>query len=130
MSETITRMALVAFGGACGSLARYLVSGWAQAWSRQSVFPFGTLVVNLVGCFLIGILSVWTFERGLITLQGRLLLIVGVLGGFTTFSAFGYETMALFQNNEWQRALLNVLVSVGGGFVGVWLGWIVGRWGT
>jgi CrcB protein len=123
-------MALVAFGGACGSLARYLVSGWAQTWSRQSVFPVGTLAVNLVGCFLIGVLSVWTFERGFFNLQGRLLFIVGVLGGFTTFSAFGYETMTLLRDHEGWQAGLNVLASIGGGFTGVWLGWIVGRWGT
>jgi CrcB protein len=105
------RLALVAAGGAAGSVARYLVSGWMQKLAG-SQFPFGTLTVNLVGCLVIG----WLFGlslggRSSMPEDLRLMLVVGVLGGFTTFSAFGWETIQFVNDSQWLRAGMNILLN-------------------
>jgi CrcB protein len=100
----------VAAGGALGAVARYGIGGWVQR-SAGLAFPWGTLTVNAVGCLLIGFLMVWLrVTSG--TADARAFLITGVLGGFTTFSAFGWETVALAQEGAWGRALLYALGSV------------------
>ncbi|MBI5758541.1 MAG: CrcB family protein [Planctomycetales bacterium] len=157
---------LVGLGGCIGSVARYLVSTWVQSRSA-SLFPFGTLAVNMLGCLLIGALMAWLASAGLVvrgspdpaleadrrspsdvdradpegdlrssgggsvrrpttTLNLRLLLVTGVLGGFTTFSAFGYETLALamIERQPW-LALANVAAEVVLGLVAAWAGWWV-----
>lgn len=112
----------VGIGGFAGSVLRYLLSGWVQESSRSVSFPYGTLAVNVVGCLLIGGLSYLADERGLLHPHVRLLLIVGVLGGFTTFSAFGNETLALLRAGEFVPALANVLLNVFLCLAAVWLG--------
>lgn len=115
------RVVLVALGGAVGSVLRYWVSTYVQAGSNSS-FPFGTLAVNVVGCFVIGLLSYLGDVRGVLTPELRALFMVGVLGGFTTFSAFGNETMALLREGAPFYAFGNVAASLILGFGAVWLG--------
>ena len=112
---------LVGIGGAAGAVARYLLSGMVQERSG-GVFPWGTLVVNVLGCLVMGLLAGLADVRGFMTPPTRALLVVGVLGGFTTFSAFGNETMNLLLDRDVARAGLNVGLNVGLGIVAVWAG--------
>ncbi|MDF2445173.1 MAG: camphor resistance protein CrcB [Moraxellaceae bacterium] len=102
---------LVALGGALGAMARY---GAAQAITRWAPgpFPWGTLFVNIAGSFLIGLLMVGLMKVGEWRESGRLLLVTGVLGGFTTFSSFSWETWTLFEDGRFAMAGANVLLSV------------------
>jgi CrcB protein len=119
------KLVIIGIGGGLGSIVRYLLSGWAQRFSNT--FPAGTLAVNLLGCFLIGFLGILLIGTTLVRDEYRLALIVGLLGGFTTFSAFGWETMALVTDGELFYAALNIAASVGCGLGCVWLGMLVGR---
>ncbi len=116
---------LVGIGGAVGSILRFLVSGWVQSVSGVS-FPFGTLAVNVLGCFVIGVLSYLADVRGVLTPEMRALLVIGVLGGFTTFSSFGNETMALVRDGEMGYAFANVALSLLLGLGAVYLGRTLG----
>jgi len=95
---------MVASGGAIGSVLRWLLSGAIQRWTR-SPLPWGTFVVNAIGSFAIGAIAALAFERALVSPAARLFLITGILGGFTTFSAFSYETLALLRDGQWWSAL-------------------------
>lgn len=112
---------LVAFGGAIGAVARYAVGTWVQTLSKVAGFPIGTFTVNLVGCLLIG-LFFGLFEPKRLPDAMRLLLVVGFLGGFTTFSSFGYETFELIKGGDFGLAFLNVFVQCSVGLLLVWLG--------
>ena len=114
-------------GGGVGALLRFGLAGVVQARAGES-FPWGTLVVNVVGCFAIGVLATAFEERSVLSPELRVALLVGVLGGFTTFSTFGLETWRLLEDAELARALANVLGSVAAGLVAVVLGVIVTRW--
>lgn len=116
------KILLVGLGGAVGSVLRYLVSGFVQSASNSISFPFGTLAVNVIGCFVIGVLSYLADVRGVLTPEMRALLVVGLLGGFTTFSSFGNETMALVRDGEMGYAFANVAASLILGFGAVYLG--------
>lgn len=106
-------MWLVLFGGGIGSVCRYWMSNTVAQWLGRS-FPYGTLVVNALGSFLIGFLFAYLLNRtGSVSPALRALLIVGFLGGFTTFSSFSLETVGLLENGEFLRAVLNVGISVG-----------------
>lgn len=118
----MNRLLLVGVGGFVGSIFRYLLSGWVQRLFSSISFPFGTLIVNLLGCFTIGFLSYLAEERGIFTTEARLLVFVGFLGGFTTFSTFGNESINLIRNGESWQALMNVLVHVVFGLLFVWFG--------
>ncbi len=113
---------LVALGGALGSVARYLVSGWVQAWAKGASFPFGTLAVNLLGAFVIGVLSELAETRNFFTPEARALVFVGVLGGFTTFSSLANESINLARADQSWHMLLNIGGSVLLGLLAVWLG--------
>lgn len=102
---------LVALGGAVGSVARYLMAASIQK-ATGWVFPLGTVLVNILGCFLIGLLYVWLVARPDPRQDLRALLMVGVMGGFTTFSSFSLETVTLFMSGSYTSAALNVAVSV------------------
>jgi CrcB protein len=112
---------LVGVGGFLGSVARYWVSGVVQE-RLLGAFPWGTLAVNALGCLLIGGLSELADARAFLSAPARALLVVGVLGGFTTFSAFGNETLNLLRDRSWLLAIANVgghvVLAVGA----VWLG--------
>ena len=117
MPFEVRHLALLAAGGAVGTLARAGVSAWAAGrWGTS--FPWGTLLVNVAGCFLIGVLGTLC-QRGTLGPEVRTAAVVGLLGAFTTFSAFGFETWGLVQAGNWAGALLNVGVSLGAGFAGL-----------
>jgi CrcB protein len=113
---------LVGLGGFAGSVIRYLVSGYVQQITKSVDFPYGTLAVNLAGCFIIGLLSQLADSRGVFTAESRVLIFIGFLGGFTTFSTFGNETMNLLRDGENLWAFANVAAHVTFGLGAVWLG--------
>lgn len=118
----MVNLLLVAVGGGLGAMARYWLSGLVQEGLRNAAFPYGTLVVNVLGCFVIGVLAHLSETRGMLTPEARLLFITGLLGGFTTFSAFGNETLTLARGGESGAALGNIAASVGLGLAAVWAG--------
>ncbi len=113
---------LVASGGALGSVLRYALQGLVQRLSGSS-FPAGTLAVNLIGCFIIGLLAAYFRASLPVREEYRIGLMVGVLGGFTTFSAFGLETFLLAVDRQWSFAILNVVASCVLGLAAVWFGY-------
>jgi fluoride exporter len=116
------RLFLVGAGGFLGSALRYIVSGYVQQSSGSVQFPYGTLAVNVIGCFVIGALSALAENRGVFTIEARLFVFVGILGGFTTFSTFSNETMNFLREGENLRALVNVTAQLILGLGAVWLG--------
>jgi CrcB protein len=119
---------LIAVGGAIGSVLRYAIQGWAQRL-LDTTFPVGTLVINVLGCLVIGLLSGYFAGPQLIREEYRIGITVGVLGGFTTFSTFGLETFNLANDGEFRLASLNMLLSCAIGFAAVWAGYrIAERW--
>lgn len=116
------RLAIVFLGGGIGSVLRYLVAGWVQSLS-SSVFPLGTLTVNLIGCALIGFLApLLTTGPVLFRPEYRLAILVGLLGGFTTFSSFAWETIKLTDDSQWLFAIANIVASNAVGLTFAWLG--------
>lgn len=112
------KLALIFLGSGLGGLLRYFVGGWAQRLTAGA-FPLGTLVVNLCGCLLIGFLMAALAGRWMMREEHRVALTIGLLGGFTTFSAFGWETFALINDGQYLRAAANVVLSVGLGLAAV-----------
>jgi CrcB protein len=117
---------VVGVGGCLGAIARYWLSGLVQRYSNGE-FPFGTLAVNVIGCLAIGYVIGLVEYRQLLGPNLRLFLIVGVLGGFTTFSAFGYETFALLRDSQHWLALANVAANTVTGIIAVVVGWIAAK---
>jgi CrcB protein len=117
---------LVALGGAVGSVARYLMASSIQTATGWD-FPLGTVLVNILGCFLIGILYVLLVARPDPRHDLRALLMVGVMGGFTTFSSFSLETVTMAMNGNYTGATLNVVISVAACLVGTVLGVTLAR---
>jgi len=106
----VDRVLLVAVGGGVGSVLRYLTSGLAARWLGLD-FPYGTLIVNVTGSLLIGVVQALAEEAAVLPEPARLFLSAGVMGGFTTYSAFSYETMRLIELDALGRALVNVVVT-------------------
>ncbi|HET7340202.1 MAG TPA: fluoride efflux transporter CrcB [Methylomirabilota bacterium] len=104
------RALLITFGGAIGTLLRYLTSVLAARWLGTE-FPYGTLIVNLTGAFVIGFVQQLGTEALLIPDHTRLFLTTGMMGGLTTYSTFSYETVQLLELGAWSQALLNVVVT-------------------
>jgi CrcB protein len=117
----MNRYLAVMAGAAAGGLARYILSSWINARYRGA-FPLGTFTVNVTGCFLIGILAAILTARFPQHMNLRLFLIVGILGGYTTFSSFALENFEQIRSGEFGVALLNSIGSVVVGTVAVWLG--------
>lgn len=115
-------MLLVALGGALGSVARFKLSGWVLHHSLGALFPAGTFIVNVAGCLLIGVLAGMAARYDAFAADTRLFLFTGLLGGFTTFSAFGLETFFLLRKGEVLVAGANVVLSVLVGMLVLWLG--------
>jgi len=113
----------VGLGGFVGSVLRYLVSGWIERLSDTSFFPYGTMSVNVIGCLVIGLLGGWADNHNLLTPPMRMFLLLGLLGGFTTYSTFGYETMALLRDRQALAALAYVGLHLLLGFGAVALGY-------
>jgi CrcB protein len=120
-------LVLVGMGGFVGSVLRYVMSGAAFRLTGIAVFPIGTFAVNVLGCLAIGFLSGLAETRDVIGPQTRIFLMVGLLGGFTTFSTFGFETFTLVRDAERLYALGNILASVAVGLCAVWLGQVLAR---
>jgi CrcB protein len=118
---------LVALGGAFGSVARYIIAREMQILMGSS-FPYGTLLVNVTGSFIIGVIAVLLLERFHENVQElRALLVIGFLGGFTTFSSFSFETLHLYENGEFVHAFMNIILSVSLCLFGTLLGIFIGR---
>ena len=114
---------LVGAGGFLGTLLRYGVSGLVQRQLPLATFPYGTLVMNLLGCLLIGALVGLIDTRQVFSPEARVFALIGLLGGFTTYSTFGYETFAMLRDAEHLRAVANVTLHVILGLGCVWLGY-------
>ncbi len=115
------RLLLIGAGGFLGALARYALSGLVQQ-RTAGLFPLGTLAVNLLGCFVLGVLSALAEGWSALPANVRIFLTIGLLGSFTTFSTFSHETVALFEDGESARALWNIAANVGAGIAAVLLG--------
>jgi CrcB protein len=113
---------LVGFGGFAGAVTRYLLGGWILHHAGTAKFPWSTFAVNVVGCLVIGILSGVAERFDAIGPNARLFLFTGLLGGFTTFSAFGFETFFLLRRGEWLVAALYAGASVAVCVLAVWTG--------
>jgi len=122
-------VALVFLGGGIGSVARYALASAVQR-EMPGPFPSGTFAVNLLGSFAIGLVGALGLERAAISPEARVFLMVGILGGFTTFSSFAWETLGLISVRDVLRATLYVAGSVFFGLLGAWLGRLLGRIGT
>lgn len=113
---------LVGIGGFLGSIARYTLGGWVLHMTAQERFPLSTFAVNVLGCLAVGVLAGLAEKHDMFAPEARLLLFTGLLGGFTTFSAFGLETVFLFRRGEEGLAAGYVCASVLLGIAAVWLG--------
>ena len=114
------KLLLLALGGAIGTLARYGLNGVIS--ERFVTFPLGTMVVNVTGCFVIGLLAPLTLRT-----EWRNFLMVGICGGYTTFSSFGLQTLNLARDGEWLYVALNIVGSNLLGLLAVYAGWVCGR---
>jgi fluoride exporter len=126
--DAATRVIWISLGGVLGANARYWLGGWVQQrWG--AAFPSGTLVINLSGSFLLGLLMALVTERYVTPFTPALRLAVGIgfLGAYTTFSTFTYETLMQLETATWSGAILNLAASVIGGLLAAWLGLRLGR---
>ncbi|HKI11563.1 MAG TPA: fluoride efflux transporter CrcB [Candidatus Acidoferrum sp.] len=105
------RLLLIAVFGAAGTLARYGLQGLVQV-KMGSTFPYGTLAINLTGCFFLGLIGQFTLNRMVISPELRMAIAVGFFGGYTTFSSFGWETAKMLEAGEWIWATTYVATSV------------------
>jgi len=123
----MNQLIVIALGGACGSVVRFLVSSGVYQWLGRG-FPYGTLAVNVIGSFLIGLLAeALILQRVTFALEYRAAILVGFLGGFTTFSSFSLETIYLIEQGALSKAALNIAGSVFACLLAVWLGLLAGR---
>jgi CrcB protein len=116
------KMLLVGVGGFLGSALRYAVGGLIDRLKAGWTFPLETLVINVLGCLILGLLAGLSESRGVFSGSTRAFLFIGCLGGFTTFSTFGYETFQLTRDGQWPAAAYSVFLQVALGIGGVWAG--------
>jgi CrcB protein len=121
------RLLLIGIGGFVGAIARYLLSGAVQAVATESAFPYGTLTVNVLGCLGVGVLAELSEMRGVPGSDARAFLVVGLLGGFTTFSAFASETVHAMRDGVFAAAAANVLANVALCVLAVWAGRVLAQ---
>lgn len=129
---TVTRIGIVecawvGAGGLVGSILRFVIHTWVQRQSGPDGFPWGTLTVNAVGCLAIGMLAGWPGARDVVGDATRLFVVVGLFGGFTTFSTFGIDTFDLLHAGAYGAAFSNVAAQLGIGLVAVAAGFAIGR---
>ena len=116
----------ISLGAIVGANLRYFI-GQTAARLFSPTFPYGTLLINISGSFVLGFFLIWTSERVLIDPRWRLLIVIGFCGGFTTFSSFAYETFALFEQGRWAASALNVMGTNILCLIGVLLGAVIAR---
>jgi fluoride exporter len=116
------KVLLAGAGGFIGSIFRYLLATGISQWADNARFPFWTLTVNVIGCLIIGFLSQLGEARGIFTAEARVFIFVGILGGFTTYSSFGNETIDLWRANRGLMAIGNIAGHLILGLGAVWLG--------
>ena len=114
-------------GGFFGSISRYLLSGLVYKFMGKPWFPFGTLAVNIIGCFLIGFLNGISESRQILNPEIRVLVLIGFLGGFTTFSTFGYEVFSFAQDGQFLSSLANIALHLILGLGFVWIGYSISK---
>jgi len=119
------KLLIIGIGGFIGAIGRYTVSGWIQRIFKNTWYPLGTLGVNCIGCLLIGLLGGLVENKELFRPGTRLFLLVGLLGAFTTFSTFGYETFSLLRSSQFLMAGINITAQVLLGLFAVWLGYTI-----
>lgn len=119
------KILLIALAGAAGTLARYWISGFVNR--QTAAFPWGTITVNLLGCFLFGLVWILAEERALIGPAARTVILIGFMGGLTTFSSLAGDTMGLLRDAQYLRAFANVALQNTAGLALLWLGIITGR---
>ena len=122
------KILIIGSGGFVGAVLRYYISGFAQTLSGSVSFPVGTLAVNVVGCFVIGAVSKMAEDFGFFSIETRMFVTIGLLGAFTTYSTFGYETLNLLRDNEWFYALVSVGLHLIIGIGAVWVGRNIVLW--
>lgn len=118
---------MVGMGGFAGSICRYLVSGLSHRLFDDPFFPYGTLAVNVLGCLFIGLLGGLSETRQIFTPEIRALVLIGFLGGFTTFSTFGYEIFTVARDGQMASAMTNLMLHLILGFGSVWLGFSLSK---
>lgn len=121
------KLLYIGTGGFIGASLRYLTSGWVQKCFPHSFFPWGTFLVNITGCLLIGLLMGWMNSKQLFSPQIRLLVIVGGLGSFTTFSTFAYESLMLLRDAQWLLVMINTSIQLILGLFAVFVGIYISR---
>lgn len=122
----VLELLAVVVGGGLGAVLRYVASGWVQRLDLFGGFPVGTLAVNLLGSALLGLLAGLSESRSVFGPGARLFLFIGLLGGFTTYSTFSYETFGYLREGLYARAVANVVATVVLCLLGLWLGFGVG----
>ena len=123
LKTALIHAVVIGSGGFLGALARYGLSGLVNRQLPLATYPYGTLVVNLLGCLMIGLVVGLTESRQLLGPEMSMFALIGILGGFTTFSTFAYETFTMIRNDETLRAVTNVGGHVLIGLACVWLGY-------
>jgi CrcB protein len=126
--EAVQKTCWVGIGGFLGANARYWIGGWIQErWGTE--FPWSTFVINITGSFILGLFVTLVSERYIVrnVLPLRLLIAIGFVGAYTTFSTFELETLTLVQTSSWIRAFANAFGSLFAGFLSVWLGVVLAR---
>lgn len=121
------RFLWIGAGGFIGAILRYVVSGMFYKLFGKAWFPYGTLAVKVIGCLLIGFLSGLTEDRQLFSPELRLLVFIGILGGFTTFSTFGYEMFTFTRDGQIISSLTNLMLHIILGLGAVWLGYVLSK---
>lgn len=115
------KLLIIGAGGFIGAILRYEISGWVHKLFG-SRFPYGTLSVNVLGSFILGFFLVFADSKLILSDMYKQFIAIGILGAFTTFSTFSYETIALLQINLWKQAFINIILNVFVGLFAVWLG--------
>ena len=123
----MTKILMVGIGGFAGSICRYIISDLSHRMFNDPLFPYGTLIVNVAGCFLIGLLGGLSETRQFFTPEIRALILIGFLGGFTTFSTFGHEIFTVARDGQFVPALANLMLHLILGFGSVWLGFSMSK---
>ena len=125
----MVKLLYIGLGGFAGSIGRYMVAGLVQRLFPALInFPIGTLAVNISGCLFIGLLSGLAEQRQLFNPEMRMMIFVGFLGGFTTFSTFGFESFSLARDQQYFSTMANIVLHIALGLPAVWLGHIIARY--